>query len=521
MLPSMKRDIARGKVVETAFGGYDHNSVVREGQLWDMRNLSPAHAPALSPRAGRTLERTLAAPGGLFCHGELCWVDGTGFYYGGEKKGDVSAGEKSFAALGPYVLIFPDKAYYHTGTDTFGALEATWTGSATVTSYTYDASSGEAGEVYQGNAIATTGAPFPFEAGEAVVVTGSSVDENNRTPIIREVKDSGKLLVFTNNTFTEHAAETLTIKRTVPDMDFFCESENRLWGCKGNEIFACALGNPFRWNNYEGLATDSYAVTVGSQGDFTGACSYLGYPIFFKADAIHKMYGAKPSNYQVMTSAVGGVMEGASGSLGIATETLYYLSRTGMVAYTGGMPASIAKAFGEEHFVSACGGSDGARYWVCLRNSGESTGTLYCYDPRTGQWYKEDAVAARWFARREGVLYFLAESGELWSIGTAGSDNVEWMAETGDFTDNGPDKAWTVRLQIRLELDEESRVTVAVQFDSDGVWRPVRELASPRKRSFLLPILPRRCDHYRIRLSGEGGCRVFGLTREYCKGSAL
>lgn len=520
-LPSMKTNVSRSKVQQTTFGGYDHNEVVGEGQLYDMTNLSPEFYPALAPRRGRTLERTLGKANGLHAHEKLCWVDGTGFYYDGVLKGTVTDSTKRMVSMGVFVLIFPDKAYYNVYQDEFGSMEASWTGTATITSHTYDASTGGAGAVYQGNTIITTGAPFPFEVGEAVVVTGSSVAANNRTPVIREVLDGGKKLVFTNNTFTEHAAETLTLKRTVPDMEFLCENENRLWGCKGNEIYASALGSPFRWNNLEGLATDSYAVTVGSVGDFTGACSYLGYPIFFKEDGIYKMYGSKPSNYQLMSSAVGGVQTGAGGSTAIAGETLYYLARTGMVAYTGGIPAPISKAFGAERFVSAAGGSDGTRYWVCLYAAGESVGTMFCYDPRSGQWYKEDAAAAKWFARQGGVLYFLEESGALRSIGTVGQGGVAWMAETGDFTDNGPDKLWSVRLQIRLEMDEGSRAVLEVQFDSDGVWRPLHELASPSKRSFLLPILPRRCDHYRIRLSGEGGCRVFGLTREYYRGSAL
>lgn len=521
LLPSMKINVGRNKVGQIAFGGYDHNAVVAEGGLYDMANLSASSYPALSPRRGRTLTRTLGKANGLHAHEKLCWVDGTGFYYDGVLKGSVTDGEKQMVSMGVYVLIFPDKAYYNTALDQFGSLEATWTGTATFTHHTYDASSGEAGAVYQGNAITTTGAAFPFTAGEAVVITGAAVAGNNRTPVIREILDGGKKLVFTNNTFAEGATEALTLKRTVPDMEHFCENENRLWGCKGSQIYASALGNPFRWNNLEGLATDSYAATVGSPGAFTGACAYMGYPIFFKEDHIYKMYGSKPSNYQLMPSADNGVKAGAAKSLAIAGETLFYLGRGGMMAYTGGVPTSIARAFGDDLFASAVAGSDGTRYWVCLRKAGETAGTLFCYDPRSGQWHKEDDVAALRLVRYGGLVYLLEEDGKLWTLETAGPENVAWMAETGDFTDNGPDKTRTVRLQVRLELEEGSTMYVSIQFDSDGVWRPVKELSSTHKRSFLLPIIPRRCDHYRLRMSGQGECRVFGLTREYDRGSAL
>ena len=42
-----------------------------------------------------------------------------------------------------------------------------------------------------------------------------------------------------------------------------------------------------------------------------------------------------------------------------------------------------------------------------------------------------------------------------------------------------------------------------------------------KKRSFYLPIVPRRCDHFRIRMTGSGGCRLYSLVREVYTGSEL
>ena len=54
----------------------------------------------------------------------------------------------------------------------------------------------------------------------------------------------------------------------MPDLDFICESENRLWGCSNETrtIYASALGDPTNFFSYQGLSTDSYAVAVGSEG---------------------------------------------------------------------------------------------------------------------------------------------------------------------------------------------------------------------------------------------------------------
>ena len=64
-------------------------------------------------------------------------------------------------------------------------------------------------------------------------------------------------------------------------------------------IYACKLGDPTNWFSYRGIAADSYAVTVGSDGAFTGAATCMGYALFFKENTLHKLCGTKPSDFQL------------------------------------------------------------------------------------------------------------------------------------------------------------------------------------------------------------------------------
>ena len=82
-----------------------------------------------------------------------------------------------------------------------------------------------------------------------------------------------------------------------------------------------------------------------------------------------------------------------------------------------------------------------------------------------------------------------------------------------------PEKKTVSKLLIRLELDEGANLKIEMQFDSDGIWQPVKELYAEKKRSYYLPIIPRRCDHFRIRMSGQGECRLYSLVREVYTGS--
>ena len=127
-LPEMRYRDSIKKTTQVKVKGYDHNPGSGDGTLWDMKNMTGDKYPLLSTRRKRRLLRRLESPCGLYAHDGLYWVDGTGFYADGERKGTVEAGKKEFVSLGKYLLIFPDKAYYRTDTGEFGALEAEWTG---------------------------------------------------------------------------------------------------------------------------------------------------------------------------------------------------------------------------------------------------------------------------------------------------------------------------------------------------------------------------------------------------------
>jgi len=522
------------KYRQTQFGGYDHTLGADNGALWDMENLTGELYPLLSPRRRRWIAGHLCKPNGLYCHDGICWVDGDGFYADGERRGTVTDSRKTFASLGAYIVILPDKAYYNRLTGEFGSLESSWSGGAVIRDGSF------AEEEARANTIYAAGADWAsrFRVGDAVAVSGCAAHPgNNKTPIIREI--DGDELRFYENTFTIAGGgdtETITVSRTVPELDFICENENRLWGCKGDTIYASKLGDIFNWNVFDGLATDSYAADVGSAGDFTGCCAYLGYPVFFKEEHIYKVYGSKPANFQVMGSASLGIEAGSGNSAAIAGETLFYLSRTGITAYTGGIPQSVAASFGTQRFRSAVGGSDGSRYFVSMEDQ-EGRWHLFVYDTRRGLWHRQDGLEAVGFGWN-GELYFLDANGTLWIDGGARAvpegctreEPVAWSAEWADFYEYSgssnssapiPQEKGIGKLLIRLELDEDSSVDILIQMDSDGVWRPVKRLEAHVKRSWYLPIVPRRCDHFRIRMEGVGGCRVYSLTREVYTGSEL
>jgi hypothetical protein len=200
-----------------------------------------------------------------------------------------------------------------------------------------------------------------------------------------------------------------------------------------------------------------------------------------------------------------------------------------MMAYTGGIPQPVGRAFGTKKFKNAVAGSDGLKYYVSMEDDEGSWG-LYVYDSQRRTWHKEDRTRATHFVYHEGNVYCLNDKGEIWILGDAANvpeeatleEHVAWEVEFNDFTDDSPNKKGVGKLQIRMELDKDATFEAFMQYDSDGIWHRVENITGvDPKRSYITPIIPRRCDHCRLRLVGIDGCRIHSISREIYDGSEL
>ena len=523
-LPSMPYIGGLNQFRISRFSGYDHRLAAQNGYIWDMENLTGDYAPVLASRPPRHRVRSVTKPNGLYSAGKLFLADGTDLLVDGETVGQVADNPKQMQGMSGRVVIWPDKLIY-TAEGELESLEASYSAAGLVFGNgTY------AGQPAEANSITTTGDPFPFRVGDAVEITGCAVPENNKTPVIREISADGKTLGFYENTFTLPDGEdsvtesgTVTLARLAPDLDFICANENRLWGCRGDTIYACKLGDPYNWNVFDGLSTDAYSVETGTPGDFTACCSFLGYPVFFKEDRVFKVYGDKPTNFQVMGSATLGVLAGSGRSLAVAGETLFYLARVGIVAYSGGIPRSIAAPFGGMRYRDAVAGSDGMKYWVSMEDE-EGASHLFCYDTQAGAWYREDGLRILSTAYLDG-LYALTDDalvllGRPMAVpeGSQEEGAVSSWAEFGDVTMDSFDSKYPVRLRLRLAAEEGVTVAVQIQYDSSGEWETAETVQATRMASFYLAFQVRRCDHFRIRLSANGAWKLWSIAAELYDG---
>jgi len=581
--PTLKEENTSRQLTD-AFGGYNHNLLIGDGEFYDMKNLTSSYYPLMANRGKRGTVSKLGAPSGLLAKSKLAYIDGTKLFYDGADitsyinaagfaiSDDETMTPKNLISMGAYILIWPDKLYINTENYTdCGSIEAAFstaadsavtytickvdgtaygtpviggsapenpnngdlwidTSSATHTLKQYSSTSSmwvDIPSVYTRISYAGIGKSFAkydgvkisgCAAAEASIV--SQIEALNGTKIIYDKGDDYIVVVGLLDQAYTQTSGSVTISRQMPDLDFITEAENRLWGCKYglvngetvNEIYCCALGDFKNWNQFLGLATDSYAASVGTDGEWTGAVTHKGYPIFFKENCMHKVYISSSGAHQIVDAACRGVQKGSDKSLVVVNENLYYKSVSDVCVFDGSLPVSVSSQFGTEKYFNATAGSLGDKYYISMSDR-ENKWHLFVYDTSKGFWHQEDNTQAMCWARCKGELYYInAQTNELMCVGgTEGTleKEVSWSATTGLMGYGNVDQKYISRFNLRMKLPIGSLADLYIQYDSDGIWNHAGHMEGVGTKTFMLPVRPRRCDHFQFKIEGTGEVRIY------------
>ena len=504
----------------------------------------------------------------------------------------LSSEEKTLAKMGAFVIIMPDKVWYNVDKEESGMMEwcNVFTKEQEVTltlcesngkvidwktpdyykeitpqdgDYMMTTVNGKASlKVYSATTkvwgtvattyvqISATGIGVGFEKEDGVYIktlkAGTISEIETLTNIFVNEEENG---IISTNTYivdkTDNSitipgilnqnitiAQGLTVMRKVPDMEFITECNNRLWGCSkdGHEIYCCKLGDVKNWNTFQGVSTDSWAATIGSDGKFTGATTYLGYPMFFKEDSLIKISVSGTGGHQIKETKCRGVQRGSHHSISILNETLFYKSSTCICGYNGSLPFSISDDLGEVRYYAAVAGSIGDRYYISMRDS-KGEYSMFAFDTKNAIWCKEDNTKVLCFCRHLDDLYYIdKKDNKMKSIGgtllyevpeKATEDRFDWFVESGTIGYSSPDNKYVSRITLRLTLELGTNVDFYLQYDSSGEWEHIFNMSGKGTRSYSIPIIPKRCDHFKYKLTGKGGCKIHSITKTMEEGSDI
>lgn len=372
-----------------------------------------------------------------------------------------------------------------------------------------------------------------FVVGERVTISGCTTSANNQEKILITDID-GDTITFDATFTTKNQTAAITFTKEVPHMDYICEHNNRLWGLSNtaeNEIYdgtteeyttvtsrviyASALGLPNNFYDFEGLDTDSYAVAVASNGDFTGIVAYGDILIAMKERCFYKIYGDYPSNYSYNRDEIQGTKAGCHNTIEIISDVLYYVGLDGVYAYSGSSQTLISYNLDDVAFENASGGSDGVHYYVSgVRDGANST---YVYDTRTGVWIREGDELPLQYANMSGQLYSVDGDGLMtWKKDV--DPDMEWSATFAKANEGTLLRKRYKWIKGRFTLETDASVDVYYRADG-GDWVLGATVDQEGTATFRIPLSPMRADDLQIKMEGNGGFTLESLERTFGVGS--
>ena len=591
------QEVTRYREMTTVFGGYNHQISCKEGQFFDMKNMTSDYFPVLSPRRNRGIVKTFVNPQGILDKEDLWWIDDKVLYKNGEAitlEGVRLTDEapKTLAKMGAYIIIMPDKVWCKANDDDnklecgymeskieyneessiiFSICEASgkvieWkdaeyykTNEPKYGDYMMSVNSNgkPSLKVYSATTsiwmtvsstyvqINAEGIGRGFEKEDGIKITSNLIVESldnifvndegdglysTNTYIVDKTENSITIPGIYNGKYNVFEGMTLTVERKVPDMSFITECNNRLWGCSkdGHEIYCCKLGDVKNWNCFRGASTDSWAATIGSDGKFTGAITYLGYPIFFKDDCLIKVSVSATGGHQTKETRCRGVQNGSHNSLAILNEVLYYKSTSGVCGYNGSLPYSISDELSDVKYYDAIAGAIGDKYYISMHDN-KDVYSLFVFDSKNGIWCKEDNTKVLAFCKHKDDLYYIdGKDKTMKSVGgtllydvpeKSTEKNVDWFVESGAIGYSSPDNKYIGRINLRITLEFGTNVDFFLQYDSCGEWEHKFNMSGTGTRTYSIPIIPKRCDHFKYKISGRGSCKIHSITKTIEEGS--
>lgn len=331
----------------------------------------------------------------------------------------------------------------------------------------------------------------------------------------------------------------IKISRPVPDLDYVIECNNRLWGCRYgtqwgatgsavNEIYASKLGDPFNWRYFNNTAMDSYTMSLGGRGDFTGAINYQSTPVFFKEDCVYRIYGNYPANYQLKTISGTGVAPGSHKSLVVMNDAVFYLGRDGVYRWTGGNPEKISEPLGPFDHRNGIGAVVGNKYYLSCTGP-DNVQRMYVYNDVYHTWHIEDD--------NPNWSYFITTTGGVFANGYTKlpaehtvstnrgtlltyENDFNFMLQTGNIGYMSPFRKYLNKINLKIKLPLTTKCYIEIKYDDEDSWHKICDVRpTGNTSSVTIPIVPRRCDYFALRIAGKGEMELVGIYKFYEEGS--
>lgn len=226
-----------------------------------------------------------------------------------------------------------------------------------------------------------------------------------------------------------------------PKPDYITSYGSRLFGVGNGRVMASEFGEYAGWtldtseeiNEGNAWVSPAQSNTKAST-DFTGITAFRNHVVCFKKDFIHEVYNTKNPFRLVDVYSEGTIDQR---TIQDVNGSLFFVSETNVLVYTGGNPRIVGRELGIDKFVYAVSGTDDRRYYLFCKDA-ENNEHLYVYDTLTRAWGERSiditpnlgCEKVIGFANNNRGLFMLGGDGRIYRI--SDKEYGEWIDTDDD-----------------------------------------------------------------------------------------
>jgi len=292
---------------------------------------------------------------------------------------------------------------------------------------------------------------------------------------------------------------------------------NRVIGCRGQQIRACATADISDWNyeNQNVPETDRAILkNLKLTSNFTACTTFQNKALFFTENEMFEFHGKNSMQFELMKIANVGCVN--RNSLCEMDGKLYFLSDEGVMCYSGSMPQNISAPICDAPKNNSgvlCAAA--SKVYVCFE--GKSGFNIYVYSTQSKAWSREDSLKVISACSHNGKN-FLATEREIFNANSEGSsEEIEWQIETTDIYCASESIKKRAKLELCAEGGKLAKLEAYIKFDNDEYEMLCTSLFGGVKY-FCLPISRENFNKYKIKLCGKGDFKLCSMNFSYSLG---
>ncbi len=442
------------------------------------------------------------------------------FFYNGQKKCDLTTGNKTFYHYNGKILIFPDMVSYDPSRDTVGDF-----GKSTGNINYRIVSRSVAGVNWGLSCIESDDVVFSelFRAGDGIKISNGEEYGISGFHTVVSVDHAANQLIFDRMEFGDGEPMSFTgvLSHGAPEhCDAACLCSGRVWVAGDGHIYASTINDECNWSVGGDDERASFVCDIESGETVTACVEYEGNPVFFSENKIYRVYGDRAANFYLKCcSNWGGVAYKRAKTVVPIKDKIFFVSNFGTAYFDGhsvkqvdGMPFELTAS-------GMFGGTDGEKYYVCFALRGKKP--LYVYDTRHMIWQCISDVSF--------VDIFTSGSALLGSDGqtvTVIKNNGMGFSAASGFPEEAGKKAMgnfrvcvdgacVLSVGISADMSEGSECDLYVSYDG-GERMFLRHFAGEGNVNCEITVIPRHCNILEFSIEGCLDITVRGIYASVC-----